>query len=185
MNWRWLITISSVVGMLFVIAAGCGIINCDPSLPLSDKNGTAKIFAANENEVTLAITNAFGSSKFRKMILEPAGERKVEWNQGWQLTNGFILFSFHDPVAYVPVLSVFGKRQLPYISYFHIAVTPQNSNKTHIVVRTVFSEVIYGKEIGVHGGWANHYRKVAPVRREEDHVIEAISEQLSLSQPHI
>ena len=178
-EWRWIITISSVVGMLFVIAAGCGIISFNPSLPLSDKNGTEQVFAASESEVTLAITNAYGDSSKSKMILQLAVERGADWIHGWHPTNGFLLFSF-DPIADVPVLTLIGKKQVPYFPYFHVVVTPLNSNQTQVVVRTVRSEVIDGKEIGVHSGLANHYRKVLPVRREEKHVIEAISGQLSL-----
>ena len=179
MNRRWLATVGSVAGVGFTVAAGCGIIGCNPSLPLSDKNGIEQTFAASESEVTLAIANAFGDSKYRKMILEPAVER-AHWIRGWQPTNGFVLFSFHEPIADVPIVSIVGKKLAPYISYFHVVVTPLNSNETKVTVLTILSEVIDGKEIGVHSGWANHYRKVFPVRREEENVFVAISKQLPL-----
>ncbi len=49
------------------------------------------------------------------------------------------------------------------------------TNRTSITVRTIDAWVIHGKEIGVHGGVANHEVNVPPLLQEETNVLLAIS----------
>ena len=59
-----------------------------------------------------------------------------------------------------------------------------DTDRTKVTVRTISSEVIDGKEIfNVHGGTANHYRTVPPVRQEEENVLMAILEELAKERP--
>ena len=98
---------------------------------------------------------------------------------GWHSTNGFVLYTFHESFTKVPMRRSGGK-SLPYIAYFHIDLTPLATNQTKVTVRTILSEVIDGREtLNLHGGEANHYRKVPPVRQEEERVVTAIAEALS------
>ena len=67
---------------------------------------------------------------------------------------------------------------VPYIGTFHIAIQSLATNRTVVSVRTIDARVIYGKEIGVHGGWANHEVDVPPVLSEETNVLMAVSNAL-------
>lgn len=68
--------------------------------------------------------------------------------------------------------------RVPYAACFHITTVSAGTNQTKVVVRTIVSEVVDGKEPGVHAQWAFHYRKVPPVRQEEENVIAALSGKL-------
>ena len=98
-------------------------------------------------------------------------------------TSGFILepFSVSGAISKIPVIGILGKRDLPYVAHFHILAKPLSTDETEVTVRTIVANVIDGSEPGVHVRWANHYRKVAPVRQEEVNVLSAISEQLTKS----
>ena len=149
-----------------------------PQLPLSGKSGTAHFFTANEFEVIAAITNTFPDLRYRQMFLKQADD--FDLIQGWHSTNGFVLEPFGVPpsITNVPLDHV-GNRKVPYVAYFHFEISPLGTSRTKVTVRTISSGVIDGKEISVHGGWANHYRKVPPIRQEEENLLLAIAEELS------
>ena len=102
----------------------------------------------------------------------------------WHSTNGFVLGPIVDiyspipAVATVAVGGVLGKRELCYYTYFYIMTRPLGTNQTELVVRSFGSEVLDGREPGIHGGWAGHWRRVPPVRREEENVLAEISARL-------
>jgi hypothetical protein len=62
-----------------------------------------------------------------------------------------------------------------YIACFNITTRSLDGSNTTVTVRTEFAQVIDGKEVGVHGGWADHGRDVPPVKAEEENVLNAIS----------
>ena len=132
----------------------------DPAVPLSSSNGINQVFPVPEATMLTAITNRFERG-YRGMILYPAlSESYLVPN--WHPTNGYVLFPILGPIASVPLQ---GTKQVfvPYVAYFYIATFPVDSNRTKVQVRTVLAKVIDGKEVGVHGGWANHDRVVPPV----------------------
>ena len=179
-NWVLIVVGSVVVG--FVSGCVTDLAGGKPRVPLSDKNGSERIFSANEIETAAAITNALGNFRYRDLMLYEAA--KSDWAyivRGWHPTNGFVLapiLNASGSITNVPIDRA-GKKRVPYVGYFHILVAPVATNQTVVTVRTVLSEVIDGKEISVHGGWANHYRKVPPIRQEEQDVLLAIAEELS------
>ncbi len=75
-----------------------------------------------------------------------------------------------------------GTVELPYRAYFYIGLTSTGTNATMVTVRTIQAEVIDGKEPGVHEGWAMHFRKIPPVRQEEENILEAITAELRRGQ---
>ena len=170
------------VGLLFLHS--CGIIGSNPRLPLSDKNGTVRLFTASEPQVVAAISNAFADFKYRDMSLESAiATDRSYLVSDFHPTNGFILFPLNGAITYVPVLSVVGRKRVPYTPYFHIVVTAVDTNKVNVGVRTFLAFVADGWEIGIHGGTAFHQRIVRPVRREEANVLAAIDEELAKVKP--
>ena len=112
---------------------------------------------------------------YRGMDLTPAAGSYIGSN--WHVTNGFVLFPLLGPIASVPLR---GRTQVsvPYTACFNITTSSVDSSHTRVSVRTVFAKVTDGKEIGVHGGWANHERDVPPVQVEEDNVLIAVSNAL-------
>jgi len=160
-----------------VIAMGCShdVVGGNPKLPLSDSNGTSQVFKVSERETIVAISNAFGAQQYRRMQLYQASE-EAYLIPGWHPTNGFILFPLGNvggSITNVP-LDRPGEPQVPYVASFYIVTSSLEPKQTKVTVRTIVSEVIDGKELGIHGGEANHHRKVAPVRQEEQNVLSAI-----------
>ena len=165
----------------FVLAIAGFIFGCSKQsskLPVSDQNGTERIFATNQIETSLGIVRAFKDHRYCGMILKEAANF-LSAPADWRETNGLVLFSFHEPISLVPLKSG-GSKKVPYIASFHIVVAPIGTNKTKVTVRTISSEIIGGKEINIHGGWANRYQEVSPIRSEEENVLKAISEELRL-----
>ena len=171
---------SAVVG--FALGCVTDVTGGKPRLPLSEKTGNERIFVANEIETSVAITSAFENFRYRDMMLYEAA--KSDWDylvRGWHPTNGFVLaplLSASGSITNIPIDPA-GNKRVPYVGYFHILVAPVATNRTMVSVRTVLSEVIDGRELSVHGGWANHYRKVPPIRQDEENVLLAIAEELS------
>jgi len=163
---------------VFGLAVGCatGVIGGKPQLPLSDKRGTARIVAAAKTQTILAITNAFAEFSYRGMALH-IGVESEETLPSIKAMNSFELRAMHEPIAKVP-LDIARTKWVPYIADFQITLKPLNSNQTKIIVQTLYSEVLDGKEPGVHTEWANHYRSVPPVRQEEENVLAAIEKAL-------
>ena len=180
MNSGWDKGIIASMALGLSAVAGCSTLGDNPSLPLADKKGTARFFVSNEAETIAAITNAFANYRYRGMSLYDAiGQDYLALD--WHPTNGFVL----EPVVIVSgsitniAVGTLIKRRLPYIAYFHIVAVPNDTNGTTVTVRTVLAEVIDGREPGIHGGWANHHRKVPPIRQEEENVLAAIAKELS------
>jgi hypothetical protein len=151
-------------------------------LPIADQNGTERVFPANQDEIVDAITNAFADSRYRQMILEPASD-VPGLVPGFKEKTGFVLESMSatGSITNIPLTSP-GTTPVPYVAYFYIRTTQLGTNKSGVTVRTIRSEVIDGQEPGVHGGWANHYRKVPPVRQEEENVLAMITSALQKTQ---
>lgn len=126
--------------------------------------GTARAFDASEEHVNSAITNAFGSGQYCDMLLgQAAGHDFLA--RGWHPTNGFLL----QPGIFSP-----------YRAYFHIVVVPLASNLTQVTVRTIKAEAVSGREPGVHGGWAFHFKTIRPIPEEEEKVEAAIAAELTM-----
>jgi len=125
--------------------------------------GVNRIFAVNESEANLAITNSFRNGQYNDMLLGPA-VGSGELVRGWHPTNGFVLF----PGT--------GTR---YYAYFYIVTAPLATNQTRVTVRTIEADVVDGKEPGVHGGWALHFKTIRPDQHEEENVMAAIDKELN------
>jgi hypothetical protein len=165
---------AAIIG--FVTGCSTGVIGGKPQLPLSDKGGTTRLFEATQDQAVSAITNAFAGFSYRGMVLREMAESERVPPSG-DTRNRFVLWAMHEPIAKVPLDSAKTK-WVPYVADFLIVVMPLGSNQTHIAVRTISSEVIDGREAGIHTEWANRYRRVPPVRQEEENVLSAISEEL-------
>lgn len=172
----------SIIGVLIlsapVIITGCatGVMGGKPQLPLSDRNGTTRIFAAPESQVISAITNAFANFSYRGMVLRE--DEDLVNQQVGSTKRHFLLWAKHEPVAKVPLDKAWTK-WVPYIADFRITVAASSHDLTCVVVQTVLAEVIDGKEtFNLHGGTANHYRKVPAVREEEKNILVAIGVEL-------
>lgn len=134
--------------------------------------GTQQIFDVGQTQASNAISNAFAS--YKGMALFSA--QTDGFIPGWHKTNGWILFPLNGPMAVTQWKNT--DQMVPYIGTFHIAVQSLASNRTAVSVRTIDARVIHGKEIGVHGGWANHEVDVPPALSEETNVLMAISNAL-------
>lgn len=172
------------LGLVTGVLVGCnrGVHGGDPALLLSGTNGTTEIFPASENTISVGISNAFATPYanpmgYRGMKLYSATEQSY-LVPNWHPTNGFVLFPLIGPIANVPLR---GRTQIsvPYRACFNITTKAIDSTNTSVTVRTIFAKVIDGKEIGVHGGWANHERDVPPVKAEEENVLVAISNSVA------
>jgi hypothetical protein len=179
----------SSVAMIIVLTSlfvGCsrGIHGGDVALPLSNSNGTARVFAASESTVLTAISNAFTNADdnpngYRGMCLTSSSESSYGTN--WRASNAFVLFPLIAPITNVPLRGsppVF----VPYSACFNITLKAVDNSNTSVLIRTIFAKVIDGEETGVHGGWAHHSRDVSPVRMEEENVLNAISNTLNVLQ---
>jgi hypothetical protein len=165
-----LITSTKMINNCFVSVGVCAIVGLIVSCASAGNAtgptlGSVRAFEANEAEVDSAITNAFASGRYRDMMLsEAAGHDYLA--HGWHPTNGYLL----QP----------GTGSL-YQGYFHIVVTPVTTNQTKVIVRTIKAEAVDGKEPGLHGGWAFHFREIHPVPQEETNILVAIAAQLRAS----
>ena len=166
--------LGALIACAVAMLCGCskGVHGGDPALPLSDTSGSAGKFHATESVVRAAISNAFAApddnpTGYRGMDLRPAAESFIGPN--WHVTNGFVLFPLTGAIAKVPLRGHPGSL-VPYKACFNIATRADDASTTTVEVRTVFARVIDGEELGIHGGWANHERDVAPVRLEEENV---------------
>src|SRR5437773_731954 len=74
-NWVLIVVGSVVVG--FVSGCVTDLAGGKPRVPLSDKNGSERIFSANEIETAAAITNALGNFRYRDLMLYEAA--KSDW----------------------------------------------------------------------------------------------------------
>jgi hypothetical protein len=134
-------------------------------------SGTRQVFDVNQAQAVTAISNAFARWRYKKMDLESA---KFDGSvPSWHGTNGWILFPLDGPITVTQWKN--SKEFVPYIPTFYITIEPLETNRTIIDVRTIDARVIHGKEIGVHGGWANHEVNIPPVLSEETNVLMAIS----------
>ena len=129
--------------------------------------GTVRNFGASGAEVSLAIVNTFTNGHYRDMLLS-AAVGSGDLVRGWHPTNGFLL----QPGT-----------GSPYQGYFHIVAAPVATNQTQVTVQTILAEALAGKEPGVHGGWAFHFRKIPPVPQEEEDVLAAIAAELDSEKP--
>lgn len=141
------------------------IVSCAGAGAGKQTRGTTNVFDADQATVQSAVTNAFAGGRYNDMLLSrAAGHDYLE--RGWHPTNGFLLQP--GPGS-------------PYQGYFHIVITPTVSNRTAVTVRTVKAEALAGKEPGVHGGWAFHFRRISPIPKEETNVLSAVQAQLQSS----
>jgi hypothetical protein len=164
-------------GIVLAVAWSVGGLAGSPALPLSDKAGTQCTYPISEAHVIAAITNALGLARYNEMMLTEAvaGDWLAE---GWHPTNGFLLRPTLEPTAHIPTKGLLGRRQLPYLAWFHITTTPIGQSGTTVSVRTVLAKVVDGVALG-HAGTTGGTVKVAPVRREEERVLAAISDQIA------
>jgi hypothetical protein len=165
-----------LAGFILAIAWSVGALAGWPSLPLSDKVGSKLTFHADEARIDAAITNAFDGLRYNQMMLSDAvgGDWLAE---GWHPTNGFLLQPTLEPIACIPTRGVLGRRQLPYLAWFHITTSPIGQSQTLVTVRTVLAKVVDGVALG-HAGTTRGTVKVDPVSREEERVLSAISKQI-------
>jgi hypothetical protein len=166
-----------------VVIPGCtrGVNGGNPAVALANTNGTTVIFSTSEESVLSAITNAFERSEinpmgYRGMNLESVTEADII--SASLKTNNLVLFPLIGPIATVPIRGRIEK-WVPYTACFNITVSYVDTSLTRVTVRTVFSYVIDGRELGVHGGWANHSRAVPGIQQEEDSVLVSISNALA------
>ncbi len=160
----------------------------NPNLPLSNSNGVAHIFDVSQFAALAAITNAFSDNRYRGMLLEDA-RNAAYLVPDWHPKDGFVLSPFlglnydKNPLASnggaITNIPLDSGKVVPYFPYFYITISQLGSNKVNVDVRTVLAQVIDGRETGVHGGWANHYRNVLSVRQEEENVLIVISNQMN------
>lgn len=171
--------IAVIISVLLGCVAGCatGAVGGKPQGPLSNHERTSRIFTTPAGQIDMAISNAFADFQYRGMVLERASEN-LDILPDSRSVDGFVLRTIHEPIAKVS-LDRGGTTWVPYIAYFNIATTPISDSQTKVTIYTFFSEVIDGQEtFNFHGGTANHYRTVPPVRQEEESVLSAISNQL-------
>ena len=147
------------VGLCAILGVTAGCANAGPTI------GTVRVFSAPEAEVYSAITNAFGQGNYNDMVLSTAVGNDF-LAHGWHPTNGFVLFPGTGS---------------SYYAYFYLLPTAIRTNQTKVLVQTLESDVIAGKEPGVHGGSAFHFRKAKPDPHEETNVLDAIAAHLRSS----
>ncbi|HWX18444.1 MAG TPA: hypothetical protein VN578_00930 [Candidatus Binatia bacterium] len=166
----------SLLGIGLAAAWATGILAGWPALPAANKTGAEDVFPEEEGKVLLAITNALGGLKYSQMMLE--GALGNDWLvTGWHPTSGFLLLPAGQPVAWIPTWGPIGKRRLPYLAWFHITTAATGTNQTKVTVHTVLAQVVDGITLGP-CGLGSGAARVTPVRREEEKVLRAISEQI-------
>lgn len=169
----------ALAGVAVWLTTGCaaGVVGGKPRLPLSGKGGSHRVLQASAPATISAITNAFANFQYRGMALYDAGRWRDVLPR--QPTSGFLLCPLDlNGITNIPVGHA-SATYVPYVPYFHIYATPVGENQTKVTVSTIRAEVIDGHQFGWHGGRAIHYRKVPPVRQEEENVLAAIAQQLA------
>ncbi len=172
-------TVLVLCGVGIVLAVGwcVGALAGSPALPLSDKGGSQRTYPVSEAHAVAAITNAFRLFSYNEMMLtEAIGNDSLA--EGWHPTNGFLLLPTLEPTARIATRGLLGHRQLPYLAWFHITTTAVGQSQTTVSVRTVLAKVVDGIALG-RAGTTGGTVKVAPVRREEERVLAAISDQVA------
>jgi hypothetical protein len=154
----------------------------DPAVPLSDANGTRRVFHATALQLGEAITNAFSGARYPGLMLFTANQFNL-FSPKTKITNGLILTSrsslnlgVHG--AFTTVLLSSGK-EVPYKADLQILWGSADRGQTTVTVRTLSAEVIDGQQADSAGHWSEHYRNVPPVRCAEENVLTAIAKQLS------
>ena len=177
MRFRWInLGIILIVGGGFGLAWVTGRLAGNPTLPLSDVNGSKRMIGVGEARALSVISNTFRLFRYRDMMLSDAsGSDYLAPN--WHPTNGFVLLPTVSVVGTVPIKGILGNRRLGYVATFHITTTPLATNETKITVRTVTAKVLDGIALG-HGGTAANTASVPPIRQEEENVLNAIEVEL-------
>ena len=185
------LSIVCVIAVVSELTSSCSrnMTDGNPNLPLSNSNGVAQTFDVSPLVALTAITNAFSDNRYRGMRLEDARDAAY-LVPGWHPKDGFVLSPFlglnydKNPLASnggaITNIPLGSGKVTPYFPYFYITISQLESNKINVSVRTVLAQIIDGRETGVHGGWANHYRSVPPVRQEEENILTVISNQLGV-----
>lgn len=140
--------------------------------------GAQRRYSASFNQISNAISMAFGNGRFHSAMLISSPNHydtmrrrcteKLATNE-WNLTA--------DELPLMLVLM--GKKSLPYFAQFEISVTPISSNRCDVLITTISCYVRDGREIGVHGGWAWHAKRIAPLHSEETNVLAEIGSALT------
>lgn len=170
-----------VVAILEVVSFGCtrGVVGGNPTGRLSDWNGTSQVFQGDALHMSVAITNAFDSYRYREMALIHTGGLDYEMH-GRKYQGGYSLSCMSVTGTYTNI-SLDNGRTAPYLAHFYIEAHPVDTNRTKVIVYTIYSQVLDGQEVGVHGGWANHYRDIAPLRQEEENILAQIAAQVHVA----
>ena len=174
---HWFLVVIGAVTLGFLSSCTRGVTGGNPKLPLSNTNGTTRVLEGSELALATAITNAFKDLRYREMYLVEDTLVRQEVGHRFSETNGFVLmpFSGDGSIGTIPLAT--GKT-VRYCADFYITTKPASSNQTIVTVHTARAGVLDGQETGIHGGLANHYRDIPPVRREEENVLTAIAEEL-------
>jgi hypothetical protein len=168
----------AIFAVLSALATSCSrnVTGGNPTILLANSNGTARVFEVSVSEINQGITNSFDSLKYHEMLLIRV--TNSDWDYlapKWRPTNGYILYESR-PIADIPLDTGV---TAPYLATFSIEVQQIGlSAKTKVIVRTLQAEVIDGTEQGMHGGIANHTRKIAAVRKEEETILESLANYL-------
>ena len=164
-----------------MVCCGCTqeVVGGNPTGRLSDQNGTSRIFDGDSFHVTTAITNAFDSDRYREMALIYTGGLDYQIH-GRKFQGGYSLTSMSTSGTITNVALDNGQ-VAPYRASFYVETTPAGTNHTKVTVYTIGSRVLDGQEPGVHGGWANHYRDIPPLRQEEENILAQIAAQFEVS----
>jgi hypothetical protein len=135
------------------------------------------VYGVTVDHILPAITNAFASASYHDMLFVPSPDHYDAPAHRWSgrpATNEWCLCTAHLPLTLVPR----GKKMVAYYAEFELTVEPAGTNSCKVTVTTISASVPDGKEIGIHGGWAVHSRKVPPILTEETNVLSRIERQL-------
>ena len=183
MRLRWCILPMGLGLIGLLVAWGTGAFAGKPILPLSNRDGTERVFPVSRDKAIAAITNAFAHFRYRQMMLtEAVGSDYLA--AGWHPTDGFLLCPGSAPIATVRTKGVMGKRLLPYEAYFHITLTSVETNQTKISARTVLARVFDGITL-TRSGTGPRPVGVPPIRSEEENVLGAIAAEFDLSKDRV
>jgi hypothetical protein len=132
-------------------------------------------------QMSKAISTAFGNGRYHSamLILSPDQYDMIRRRcTDKPATNEWNLTADVLPLTHISV----GKKSLPYFAQFEMFVTPIKTNRCAVFVTTVSCYVRDGKEIGVHGGWAWHAKRIPPLQSEETNLLVEIGKALSTLQ---